>query len=189
MTRNPLVAGLISVVAVLVFLFVFLLPKGAEVGQVEVEISSQEQVLFERQSELATLQALDPVALGAELSRLRTSLPPTADLPRLLRDLTVAAATANVDLLSITPGVPTPATAGAVSTMALSLSVQGTYFELAEFLFELENLDRLAKVSTISLSGGGEGGILSLQIAAEVYTTDLSSGPSSDPAPGPEVGA
>ena len=189
MTRNPLVAGVVSLVVVLAFLFAFLLPKGAEIGEVEARISNQEQVLFERQSELATLRALDPVALSAELERFRSSIPATADLPQLLRDLTVAAATAGVDLSTVSPATPQSATAASASTVGLSLNVSGTYFELAEFLFELEHLDRLAKVSSISIAGAGEGADLSLQISAEVYTTDLSSGPSSDPAPGPEVGA
>lgn len=189
MTRNPLVSALLVAVAVLAFLFAFLLPKGAEVGEVESRIAAEEQALFARQSELATLQALDPAALAAELQRYRVAVPSTAELPRLLRDLTVAAATAGVRLITVTPANPQPAAATAASAITLSLNAQGSYFELSEFIFELEHLERLGKISTISLSPGGEGTDLALQVTTEVYTTDVSSGPATDPAPGPEVGA
>ncbi|MFM7719149.1 MAG: type 4a pilus biogenesis protein PilO [Actinomycetota bacterium] len=189
MTRNPLVSALLVAIAVVAFLFAFLLPKGAEIGEVQQRIAAEEQVLLARQAELATLQALDPAALSAELQRYRAAIPSTADLPRLLRDLTVAAATAGVRLTGVTPSNPQPAAAAAASAITLSLNVQGSYFELAEFIFELEHLERLGKISSLSLSPGGEGNILSLQLTSEVYTTDTSSGPSSDPLPGPEVGA
>lgn len=189
MTKNPLVAALLVAVAVLAFLFAFLLPKGAEIGEVEARIAAEEQALFARQSELATLQALDPAALAAELERYRSEIPSTADLPRLLRDLTLAAATADVQLTGIAPSTPQPAAAAAASAITLTLTVQGRYLDLAEFIFELEHLERLGKISTISLSPGGEGDELSLQLTSEVYTTDTSSGPASDPLPGPEVGA
>ena len=68
------------------------------------------------------------------------------------------------------------------------MTAEGAYFDLARFVFELEHLDRLSRVSGISVSPTGQKG-LTLSVTAEVYTTDQSTGPGSVPDPGVEVGA
>lgn len=192
--RRPIVVGAFLGLGLLILVFVFLFPKGREAAQTRSEIAAAQERLTALESELASLRQVDAGALAAELASLRVSIPSSPDLPGLLRTIEGAATGADVKLLSIGPGAPTASSSASVSVVPLSMSSSGTYFRLTEFLFELETLDRLNKISSVSVSqaGGVEGetgNVLTMAVSTEVYTTDASVGPGSDPAPGPEVGA
>lgn len=190
MNRNPLVAGAATLLGLALFAFLVVLPRGAEVGEVQAQIDDAEATLTELQASLAELQAFQASGNAtSDLAEIRSLLPPTADLAELLRLLQSAADASGVTLQSVTPGIPTPASAGSASTIPLGISATGEYFALARFAFAVENLPRLARVNAISIASDGEGKSLALQLTAEVYTTDLSAGPGSDPAGGAEVGA
>jgi Tfp pilus assembly protein PilO len=91
-----------------------------------------------------------------------------------------------------TSAPPTPQPSGAlqgtgltslpegISVLPMSITVEGTYFAVDEYLFRLESLPRISKVTTITL-GLGSGGYptLSLAFTVNFYTTDVSAGPGS----------
>src|SRR6266545_3634345 len=91
--RGPLFAGIAAGVVALLTLVVLLLPKISAVHK--------------RQSELtqARREAKD---VQRKLAQLQTKIPPTADLPSLIRLLQGAADAAAVDFLSVSPGTPSP---------------------------------------------------------------------------------
>ena len=64
-------------------------------------------------------------------------LPPTVDEPGLLLLITNAASRATLPLTQFTPGTPILDTAG-LSEIPVTFAVTGTYFALAQFLFDLE---------------------------------------------------
>jgi Tfp pilus assembly protein PilO len=71
----------------------------------------------------------------------------------------------------------------------VTFTVKGNYFALAEFLFNVETLPRVAKVQNVTISAAGETSgttssvpFLQMTGAVTFYTTDTSSGPGSDPA-------
>lgn len=187
MSRNPILAAVAVALGLAVFAFGIVLPKGREVGEVEAKVATEDARVAELRTQLAVLEATPPTDVARAVSAVRAQVPSTADLPALIRSLTGAAERSGVDFsgFTVTPGGPAPS--ASVSTIPLAITVSGGYFELARFLFELEHLERLAYVRTISVSPGDGGLVLSL--AVDVYTTDTSAGPGSDPAPGPEVGA
>ena len=190
MRRNPLVLGIAVVLGLLLFFLFVVAPRGTEVQTVRDELDAAQQELASLQADVAALEAAQNSGTAtADLDEIRAALPTTPELPNLFAALQAAATAANVGLSSIAPGVPSASAAGSASVIPLSLTVSGEYFALARFLHELETLPRITRVSAISISGGGETGALSMQVSAEVYTTDLNAGPGSDPAPGPEVGA
>lgn len=192
MRRNPLVLGALVVVGCLAVLFGFLLPKSAEAARIRSEIDTAQADLASKEAQLAALEQVDAGALGAALVSLRTSIPATPDLSGLLRTMEEAAERSGVEIQSIGPGVPTPSTVASVSVVSLSIEVKGPYFRLAEFLFTLETLDRLNRVSSVSVSPGGVEGqtsVLTMSVSTEIYTTDTSAGPGSSPEDGPELGA
>jgi Tfp pilus assembly protein PilO len=84
---------------------------------------------------------------------------------------------------SIAPAAPVaPTLPVSISIMPVNILIQGSYFAVDEYLFRLENLPRLSKVLTISLTTGTDGyPQLSLTLTANFYTTDTSSGPGSLP--------
>ena len=185
--RNPLAVGAIIVVALAILAFVVVLPRGREVARIETQITEAEAKVGELNAQLATLRGVNAASLAAEIALIRSQIPSTAALPDLLALLTAAAERAGVTLGGISIGGASTSTAASVSVIPVSLTADGGYFALARFVFELEHLDRLSRVSGISIAPTGERG-LTLSLTAEVYTTDPSTGPGSAPEPGLEVG-
>lgn len=187
MRRNPLVAvGVAALVGLLFWIFI-LAPRGNEIRDLNGQISSAEGELDALNGQLASLESIDGAALQRELAIYRGMIPPTPDEKGMIEILLAAADRANVSLDGFQFGSPSPASAAPVSAITVTFTVEGGYFDLARFLFELEHLERLAIVRSISVVPGVGG--LSLPLTVELYSTDISAGPGSDPAPGPEVGA
>jgi Tfp pilus assembly protein PilO len=69
-----------------------------------------------------------------------------------------------------------------ISVVPMAITINGSYFAIDEYLFRLESSPRISKVTQISLTIG-QGGYpeLSLSLTVDFYTTDLSSGPGSQP--------
>jgi type IV pilus assembly protein PilO len=196
--RAPLFAGIAAVVVVLVALAALLLPKVSAVHKRQQDLDqarTQEQTLH---AQLGQLQQdkQEAKAVQKQLQKLETKIPPTADLPSLIRLLQGAANAAAVDYMSTSPGAPTPPAAGGVSTIPLQITVGGSFFSVQEFLFRLEQLPRAVKVTQVAITPSGGGAVpagatapdeLSLSITAQVFTTDTSAGPGSTPGPTAET--
>src|SRR5207302_2006088 len=76
----------------------------------------------------------DAKAVQKQLERLQTEIPPTADLPSLIRLLQGAATAAAVDFMSVSPGQPVAPVAGTgVSTIPTAIQVSGSFFSVEEF--------------------------------------------------------
>jgi Tfp pilus assembly protein PilO len=189
--RGPIIAGAIVAVIAVVAMFFLVLPKMSEVSKTREEIDSsktQESALRAQLASLKEAQANAPV-VKAQIAKLNSEVPPTADLPALIRLLTAAADGSAVDFFTVAPGSPQLDPTGAFSTIATSISVTGGYFALDQFLFRLETLPRAAKVTSVSITPGGAAPIgstvnsLSMQLGVEFYTTDTSAGPGSQPGP------
>lgn len=188
MRRNPLVVGVVATVVLLVVAVAFVLPQGGKVEAAQGALAAADAELSALRSELSELDALASAGtLDADLAAARVQIPSTADLEGLLEVLEAAAARSGVTLVAISPGAPVASGVGDLSSIGLSVSGTGPYFALAQFVYELEHLERLARVISFGVSGGE--GQLSLQVSVSVYTTDPNAGPAADPAPGPEVGA
>lgn len=188
MRRNPLLAGGVVALALVLFAFFFVLPRGAEVRSVEAEVTAAETELGRLTIALAEIEQIDPAAIEVELATYREQIPSTTDLPGLIEALVAIARDSGVELSSISFSGVGQSSAGGVASMPVSLAGAGTYFNVARFLFSLDHMGRLTKTDSISLSPG-DGNSLAFSVATQVYTTDLSAGPGSAPEPGPEVGA
>lgn len=189
MRRNPLIVGLVAAAALLLFAFVIVFPQGGRVQTAERDLAAAEEELSGLQGEVAALEAFAAAGTGAaDLAAIQERLPTESDLPELFETLREAARISAVELAGISPGIPNIASSGAASIIPLGLAVEGAYFDLASFLWQLEHLDRLARVNSVSITPQSDGGRLSMQISAEVYTTDTNAGPGTDPAPGEELG-
>jgi Tfp pilus assembly protein PilO len=188
--RAPILAGVIMVViAVLAFLFV-VNPKRAQVSEAEGTLAAaqaEELTLVAQKASLEQAKAEAP-ANRRIIRQVEQQLPPTADPQGLILLLKNAAVKSGVDLTQQSIGNPATGDAG-ITTIPISISLTGTYFSLDEYLFQLETLPRAAKVISVSLSpAGGEGastvsGTLTMQLTLELYTTDISAGPGSEPGP------
>jgi hypothetical protein len=210
--RGPLVAALIGLAVSLLVIFALILPKISSVNSTNKavdEARSEQSVL---QGKLAQLK--DTAARAEEFRKrlqvLEAEVPPTTDLPGLIRLLNDAADHSAVDFMSIAPAQPTiavpgsaaapatlpspgasPGTTGttgtlggtaSVSVIPVTITVEGSFFAVDEYLFRLETLPRASKVMTIALTVG-TGGLpqLSLTLTVNFFTSDTSAGPGSQP--------
>lgn len=190
--RAPIIAGVaFAVVAVLAVMFL-VLPKMREVSSTQEQLAEAETIQSGLRNQLASLREAEAQApeVRRQIAQLANQVPPTVDLPALLRLLTQAADGSAVDFLTVSPQNPIADASGQFSTVPASISVTGGYFALDEFLFRLETLPRAAKVLSISVSPGGATPItatgavnLSMQLSVDFYTTDTSAGPGSQPGP------
>jgi Tfp pilus assembly protein PilO len=195
--RTPILVAVGAVVLVVLAVFFLVLPKSADISKAKEDLATAQQQESSLRVQLQALQEAQQEApqTKREIQKVETQVPPTADLPALIRLLREAADRAAVDLFQFSPSAPTLDPSGTFSTIATSVNVTGSYFSLDEFLFRLESLPRAAKVTNVTVSPGGETATtgttttpttatsLTMQLTVEFYTSDLSAGPGSSPGP------
>ena len=100
-----------------------------------------------------------------------------------MSSLQTAASAAGVAELSVSPTPPATSSAGAasaasgVSALAVSITANGGYSEVLQFLHGLESLPRLLVVTNVTIAKGGatapalssSGPVLSLQLSGDIY--------------------
>ena len=182
--RRVIVAGAGAGILALLLVLFLVLPKMAEVTEARQELEdtqAQQQTLSVQLNALR--QARDEAPENeAAIREVDGMVPPTADLPGVLRLLRNAAAVSGVLVLSLTPNTPTTAESGGFSSIAVSASGEGSYFALVKYLHEIETLPRAATVQSIDLNPT-EGSTLTFAATITLYTSDVSSGPGSEPGP------
>jgi Tfp pilus assembly protein PilO len=182
--RAVIVAGAGAAILGLLLVLFLVLPKMAEVTTAEEELQDAKAVQQSLSVQLNALeQARDEAPQNeATIREIEGKVPPTANLPGLILFLRNAATVSGVQVMSLTPAVPVPEPSGAFSSISVSASGQGSYFALVKYLHEMETLPRAATVESIDLSPI-EGTVLSFAATITLYTSDVSSGPGSEPGP------
>ena len=182
--RAVIVAGAGAAVLALLLVLFLVLPKMAEVTTAEGELQdakAEQQTLSVQLNALK--QARDEAPQNeATIREIEGKVPPTANLPSVILFLRNSASVAGVQVMSLTPATPVPEPSGGFSSSSVSASGQGSYFALVKYLHELETLPRAATVESIDLSPS-EGTVLSFAATITLYTSDVSSGPGSEPGP------
>lgn len=190
--RGPIAAGAGAAVIVLLLVFFLVLPKMSQVSESQTALvaAQGEQGSLESQLQALEQAELDAPAARQVIEEVDRQIPPTADLPGLILLLNNAATRASVSLLTLTPGTPTPDPTTGLSTISVSVTAQGSYFAITEFMFNIETLPRAAKVLSLSLAPGASdpttfSTVLSLTTTGTIvlYTQDTSAGPGSNPGP------
>jgi Tfp pilus assembly protein PilO len=182
--RAVIVAGAGAAILGLLLVFFLVLPKMNEVTQAREELEDARAQQDTLSAQLNALrQARDEAPENeAAIREVEGKIPPTADLPGAILFLRNAAAVSGVTVLSLTPATPVAAAAGSFSSISVSASGQGSYFALVKYLHEIETLPRAATVQSIDLTPI-EGSALSFAATITLYTSDVSSGPGSEPGP------
>jgi Tfp pilus assembly protein PilO len=198
-SRGPLIAGIGVVVVAGLLIFFLVLPKMGQVSDANDELVAAQGQQSTLESQLAALEQAELAAPEARaiIQDVERQIPPTADEPGLLLLIKNAAARSAVTLSTLTPGSPTLDPTSGLSTIPLSVTASGNYFQLTEFLYSIETLPRAAKVLNVTL-GPGSGdeetattvtNLLQLQAQVILYTSDQSAGPGSVPGPTDDAAA
>ncbi|HEX7354988.1 MAG TPA: type 4a pilus biogenesis protein PilO [Mycobacteriales bacterium] len=219
-----LVTALVCLLVLVVGFMLLVKPQHSKASSVKSQTTTVQGQVQSLRAQLSTLQeeSRNLASQQAVLAEIVQQLPAQPALPALLRSLDAAAAQTNVDLTNVSPGNPTafkanPAAVGASGTtgstttttttstgtasavpglaqIPLSLSVTGSYFDIEQFLDQLEGLQRSMLVDTFTIGyqasqGGSSGpptvgtGELTVSIQAEVFMTTAALG-SATPATG-----
>jgi Tfp pilus assembly protein PilO len=187
--RAPLFAGLAAAGVAILMVLLLVLPKMGQVSQAQVQLDQaqrDQQTLESRKSALEDAKAAAPQARKT-IAEVHNRIPPTADEPGLILLLQNAAINAGIDLVSLSPGTPALDTTSGLSKIAVAVSASGTYFDVTDFMYQIETLPRAAIVTNLSLAPGqtSQTGmpLLTLTATVQTYTSDTSAGPGSEPGP------
>ncbi len=191
-SRGPIIAGAGALALAAVLVFFLVLPKMNEVSSANADLDAARGQQSTLESQLAALEQAEAAApeARAAIQEVERRIPPTVDESGLLLLLRNAALGAGVEVPERAFGTPALDEASGLSTIPLAMTVNGTYFQLAEFLYTIETLPRVAKSLTVSLSGGDASdtpttvlNLLQMQLSVVLYTSDQSAGPGSEPGP------
>lgn len=156
MKRNFLIIGAVAVVAVIALWWVFLYsPLNDDLSSAQAETASAQKQTQDLQTTLAQLESAKKnlPEKQALLNKLDQAVPKTPDLAEFIIQANDIADQAGIDFLSISPGQPTAGSTG-VSTISLTITLNGSFFQLQDYLQSLENLSRLVVVDSINVSAG-----------------------------------
>jgi len=151
--------------------FLLVSPKSSQASSLRGETATQQTANQAVKSQIDQLnkQKRDLPAKQALLAEFAGKIPSNPALPALIRTLSDAADKAGVELIAVTPGMPTftkapGAQSGAaggnvaapkgqvLATIPVTLSVEGRYSNLTEFFAELESLPRAMLVGGLDIS-------------------------------------
>lgn len=173
--------------------FLLVSPKHSQAADLRTQAASQVTANAQLATQLQVLkaQAKDLPRQQAKLASVAAHIPDNPALPGLVRALVKAGQAAGIELVSMTPGQPTPmvapaaaapvapaapaagaaapaaaapaaaakaavaaASAGQLASIPLTLSVAGNYFQVEQFLAQLESLARSMRVTTVTMNPG-----------------------------------
>ncbi|MBM3674781.1 MAG: hypothetical protein FJW88_07450 [Actinobacteria bacterium] len=148
-----IVAG--ALVLVLVWYFLLWAPASKDLDDTREQVSEQQRQQLSLEATVKRLQALAENApqLQATLRRYDAAIPETPDLADFIIQCNDIAIASGIDWLAISPSPPAAGTP--VTTIALSINVQGGFFQVLDYLNRLEDLERLVVVDTINIAAGG----------------------------------
>lgn len=157
---------------------VFLGPKNKARAAVDQELSAARRTEQDLRSNMAQLRKLaaDTKSREAELAGLGRLVPADADMDGAIVALDEAAKQAQVSMAAFVPSPPAAGAGGGPATVSLSMTIDGTFDQIFDYLRRVETLDRLVVIDSLQLAGGGNGTAaaagppkLSAQIKARLF--------------------
>jgi Tfp pilus assembly protein PilO len=188
------VIGIAILVLAGVAYMVMIRPKRAEAGRLDEQIAEmQTKVTAAR---LASRPQQQATAIKvADVFEVSKAMPDTSDMPGIILDLNSVAEASGINFVSIQPSAPTPKTG--YTALGITLSFEGNYFDLTDFLFRLRNLvtvrdgrlsssGRLFTLDTLSMKESDKGFPeihADLTVSAYVYGVSDAAAPVITPPP------
>ena len=178
--RNVLLIGLLVIVLLAIgYYFLFLGPLLNNLDERVQERSDKETQLANVQQQVAELEAVRQNAseIERQLLELSKRIPTQPEIATLVVQIEEIATAAGVTQLSIEPGdVEPPPGGGDFSVIPVTMSFEGTYEQMQDFLLRTRNLSRLMTVRSITYCrleplGAGEAACPAEAAAAGETTT------------------
>jgi Tfp pilus assembly protein PilO len=157
--RRSWIIGIVAGAVVLVLLWYLVLfsPTSSDASAAKSKVAEEQRNQQELKNEIARLKELSANApqQQADLRALQAAIPQNPDLGQFILQANEIASSSGIQWLSISPTPPAASTGGANSTIAVSMQIQGGFFQLLDYLNRLEDLDRLVIVDSISVTAAG----------------------------------
>lgn len=173
--------GVVAAVLLVYALFGWLVlvsPKRSEAATLKEQVAGAEQALAAARLAATVKPDVQPIAV-ADIYRLSTAMPSSADMAGILLELSRIAGETGIQFNSISPAPA--ASAGAYQSIPITLDFNGNFYELSDFLFrlrtlvgvrrgELHSLGRLFVVRSLSFTAGGAGsGDLTAALSVDAF--------------------
>jgi len=173
--RNALLVGAaIAVAIVLLWYFVLYAPLNDDLSSAQDQVAQEQKTTQSLQAKLAQLesQKQNGTQQQALLRRLDAAVPKEPDLAEFIIQANDIADQSGIEFLSI---APTPPAAGSgVSVINLTITISGGFFQLQDYLRQLEQLERLVIVDGINVSASTGSGAGATGLEATSSGTSLS---------------
>jgi type IV pilus assembly protein PilO len=190
--RNMLILGSLGIVLVVVaFYFLLLSPLLARLDEQAQAREAKQAQLAQLQQEVNELEEVrrNSPEIERQLLELNKRIPTQPEIPTLVVQIEEIADAAGVTQVSIQPGSPGPPPGGGdFSVQPITMSFEGTYDQLQDFLLRTRNLARLVTVNSVTYEEAAEATtaeptieqMLQVEIEADVYfqPTGVTSGES-----------
>jgi Tfp pilus assembly protein PilO len=179
--------GAVAIIVVIAVAGWFLLVQSQRKQAADLNQQTQQQLQTNQglQVQIAALKAQSKKLpqMQAQLAEMHTKIPVASDEPQFIRQLSDAAKSAGVTLATVAVADPvseTPTTnasggvvlpPGQLAIVGLTLEVHGNYFEIEEFMNNLEKMPRAVLVSGLSITAATDTGTSGLvaNVTARVF--------------------
>ena len=173
-----IVLPIIIVAALLVF--VVFVPKKEVMDKLKVDIVELEKKIKKAQSIADKLEAVEKEykRMERELCELEKVVPAEYEVSSFLKQVNAYAIERDISVVTWKEGSPRKYPEGIVNENPISLTLEGSYHDLGEFLADITTFDRVINVTNLSLGGGGGRGAkatasvkLKISMTAVAYTS------------------
>jgi type IV pilus assembly protein PilO len=188
MRRALLIAVPLVVLGTAAWFFLMFSPTSARIAQAELDLETAMQEETTLRAQVAKLQKIqdNELAYLDAVGQIEASVPPTPQLDVLINDLTALAEKNGLVWNSFAPGVPVEVEGQPYMSIPVTVSVDGQYFEILGYLFDINDLARLITIDTITISSTQDEDnftVLSVSISGQAYTTSGINVPNYGPPP------
>ena len=151
--RNILILAVCGFLLLVVAFYVFLLgPQREELAEAQEERETKQEQLEQLEAEIAELEEIQRRApeIERELLELSRRVPEQSEIPTLVVQVEEIAGESGVTQLLIEPEEPEqPEDGGDYTIVPITMSFEGGYDELQDFVARLQNLTRLVSVEEV----------------------------------------
>ena len=172
MNRRALIFGVLgSVVMVLLWYFLLWSPRQEEIQAAEARTEVAQSQASALELEIQRLQEAqrDEPLKQARRAELQAAAPDEPALGQFILDVNAAASASGIEFMTISQSPPAPSESG-LSTITLSFSIAGGYFQVLDFMNRLTDLPRLVVIDSVTLAPG-ELGRLTASLGTRMFTT------------------
>lgn len=185
--RNILLLGGALILLLIVGYYVFLLgPLREDLAERGDERDAKQEQLAQLEAEISRLEEIQSRApeIERQLLELSRRVPAQPEIPTLVVQVQEIAEESQVTQLLVEPGEPEqPEDGGDYTTIPVTMSFEGDYDQLQDFLLRLRNLTRLVAVEEVvyeavqedgaegeeTAQAPGEDRVLQIELVTEVY--------------------